>query len=593
MDWKFRVALFTSFYGIYLLISPPAAMATVCGADWQAGSEIPEDIIGIGSVVYGDGKFVATAGIPGGFLTSQDGLNWTWHKLYGTQTYRDITWGGGQFVAVKRQTHSTQAIQTSPDGENWIGYNPDFLGTSELNGVTWGGGMYVAVGGLSGYSLTAYSSDGKNWTHSIGSFNKLHSVTWDGDQFVAVGDSYLFLPATIITSPDGITWTERDPGVIQNLYDVTWNGNILVAVGAGNRVDSGIKAAIVTSTDGVNWYFRDSGTAKDLRSVIWGDNQFVAVGLGGTIITSPDGITWTERNSGTSQGLDGVAWGNNRFVAVGPIDTTLISLCTPDSSIPNLIPYKPSNWSDKIVISTVKGTNTDSSNLLSNDMLYVDWAIENSGTAVVSSPFSTTLYINGTEKESWTTTSLDLTNYLNVKDYDLGTLKAGTHQIKIVTDSNDDIEESKEDDNFYTKSITIAAPSTQPTYVTGQAIVDFAGHENLSVADATVEIEGTWLITQTDNDGNFNFDVSDLDPGDYNLKISSFGLGTYAHSINIADEQSIDLESVKMAVEAGRCTEEELDQAADVERIKWDAKGDGLIGIEEAIHALQVVAGHQ
>lgn len=596
MDWKFKVALCACFYGVYLLLNLTAAKAAVCGADWETVNQVADDVIlSINSVTHGNGQFVAAVGFPGGFLTSPDGLNWTRRTLLGTQVYEGITWGGGQYVAVGKMRTLSAGIQTSPDGVNWSASDPGT--TNQFYDVTWNGNTYVAVGGTNDVLTLSISSDGDTWTPIFGSGGTLRSVTWSGSQFVAVGwgklTGYTYDIAPILTSQDGVDWTFHNSGTYQRLYDVTWGKNKFVAVGSGSQ-DFNIKAIILTSQDGINWTGRDSGTTRDLRSVTWSDNQFVVVGVDGTVLTSQDGITWTTQNSETNQDLFGVTWGNDKIVAVGSSDTILISSCISDGpDMPNLTPYKPSNWSDKIVISKVKATNTDNSNLLSNDILYLDYAIENNGTAVVSSPFYTTLYINGTEKESWSTESLDLTHYSNVKDYYLGTLPSGTHQIKIVTDSKDDIEESNEDDNFYTKSITITPPPTQPTYVTGQAIVDFVGHQNLSVANATVEIEGTELITQTDNNGNFSFDASDLNPGDYNLIISSFGLDTYIHSINIADGHSIDLESVKMSVETVGCTEEELDQAADAERIKWDAKGDGLIGIEEAIHALQVVAGHQ
>src|SRR5207249_2594181 len=39
---------------------------------------------------------------------------------------------------------------------------------------------------------------------------------------------------------------------------------------------------------------------------------------------------------------------------------------------PNLTPYKPAGWSDKIVVSNVSGTNSDHSPIMTTDNLYVD-----------------------------------------------------------------------------------------------------------------------------------------------------------------------------------------------------------------------------
>ena len=57
-------------------------------------------------------------------------------------------------------------------------------------------------------------------------------------------------------------------------------------------------------------------------------------------------------------------------------------------SPPNLTPYQPSGWSDKIVVSNVTGTNTDSDPLYTTDNLYVDWAVTNNGAAATGAGFS-------------------------------------------------------------------------------------------------------------------------------------------------------------------------------------------------------------
>jgi hypothetical protein len=41
----------------------------------------------------------------------------------------------------------------------------------------------------------------------------------------------------------------------------------------------------------------------------------------------------------------------------------------------------------------------------------------------------------------------------------------------------------------------------------------------------------------------------------------------------------------------GQYTQQQLDQAVLEERQKWDVSGDGKVGLEEAIRALQVTSG--
>lgn len=77
-----------------------------------------------------------------------------------------------------------------------------------------------------------------------GTTNILRGVAYSSadDLFVAVGAS-----GTILTSPDGVTWTSRTSGTTQNLQDLTYGGanNLFVVVAASGT--------ILTSTDGITW----------------------------------------------------------------------------------------------------------------------------------------------------------------------------------------------------------------------------------------------------------------------------------------------------------------------------------------------------
>ena len=130
------------------------------------------------------------------------------------------------------------------------------------------------------------------------------------------------------------------------------------------------------------------------------------------------------------------------------------NVVAPVSSV-NLTPYQPAGWSDKIVVSKITGTYTDSSPLYSTDTLYVDWAVINNGSAGISTTFYTWLYVDGNLKWTWSTASLPSNNYFYAYDFSIGSLSAGTHTIKVVTDAIGSISESNEGDNEYTKTITI------------------------------------------------------------------------------------------------------------------------------------------
>jgi YD repeat-containing protein len=123
---------------------------------------------------------------------------------------------------------------------------------------------------------------------------------------------------------------------------------------------------------------------------------------------------------------------------------------------PNLVPYQPQGWSNKIVVSQVTGTSTDGSPLYTTDTLYVDWAVLNNGKAQTSEKFYTALYVDGTLKALWYSDPPLLPGYyVYVRDYSLGSLPAGLHTLKLVTDSNAGVTESDELDNEYSRTIQV------------------------------------------------------------------------------------------------------------------------------------------
>ena len=144
----------------------------------------------------------------------------------------------------------------------------------------------------------------------------------------------------------------------------------------------------------------------------------------------------------------------------GWLNTWTLSLDTRTTSTvqANLLPYKPSAWSDKIVVSTAAGTNTDASAVYDDQDIYIDWAVANFGTGAAGS-FYTNLYVDGVQKGRWSTGSLSANFYTYVADKNIGRLSAGSHTIRIVTDVDGIVGESNEGDNAFTKTITVLTRS--------------------------------------------------------------------------------------------------------------------------------------
>lgn len=151
---------------------------------------------------------------------------------------------------------------------------------------------------------------------------------------------------------------------------------------------------------------------------------------------------------------------------------------------PNLTPYMPTGWSDKIVVSNVTGTTSDSSPLRSSDSLFLDWAVQNGSSTNITSTFQTELYVDGVLKTSWNVPSLAATGYASLKDFSLGNLSAGSHVIKIKVDAASAITETDETDNEFTKTITIAAvaDTSAPTLTIANPSTDGASYSSAALA---------------------------------------------------------------------------------------------------------------
>src|SRR5947199_327498 len=89
--------------------------------------------------------------------------------------------------------------------------------------------------------------------------------------------------------------------------------------------------------------------------------------------------------------------------------------------------------------------------------LYVDWAVVNNGTGATGVRFSRQLQVDGGVQQTWgTDPPMGSGFFAFIQDYTVGPLSAGTHTLRLVTDSSGVIAESNEGDNQYTKTITVS-----------------------------------------------------------------------------------------------------------------------------------------
>lgn len=128
------------------------------------------------------------------------------------------------------------------------------------------------------------------------------------------------------------------------------------------------------------------------------------------------------------------------------------------AALPNLEPYSGMDWDYPIVPSSITGTYTVNT-LYANQSTYIDWGVANTGTASAGR-FYTALYVDDVYIARSNDTDGLLMNYLSsVSDYE-ATLTSGWHTLKIVADYLNEVDESDETDNEYSRQFYWEAPSS-------------------------------------------------------------------------------------------------------------------------------------
>ena len=139
--------------------------------------------------------------------------------------------------------------------------------------------------------------------------SNLWSVANANGQWVAVGEQ-----GTILTSPDGVTWTSRASG-----FSTRW----LVGVGYGTPGGTGLwvvvgeNGLILTSPDGITWTARRTAGTR-INAVAYGNGAFVAADDSGSTYSSIDGLSWTGPSfGGRNSFARGLVYGAPHFVTTG------------------------------------------------------------------------------------------------------------------------------------------------------------------------------------------------------------------------------------------------------------------------------------
>ena len=90
-----------------------------------------------------------------------------------------------------------------------------------------------------------------------------------------------------------------------------------VAYGNGLFVVVGLNGTILTSSNGISWTNRNSKTKVILYEVTYGNGLFIAVGEQGIILSSEDGRNWRKTITRKTANLHGVTYHDGLYVTVG------------------------------------------------------------------------------------------------------------------------------------------------------------------------------------------------------------------------------------------------------------------------------------
>lgn len=303
------------------------------GENWTPASSPPSPAVRIRDMVWTGACFVAAAD-DGHVFTSPDGEVWSHHRISNIRDIHAMCWTGYHVVAVGQSGFIAKTGESIPDeAADWTIVDPgtfarSFTGMASA-GVA-GAQRLVIVGGLGNVMSSDDGGDHRiAQVSGISAYLKsIAATTIPTRTFLAVGSG-----GTVISSPDGVSWTSQVSGSMAPLECVTWSaspaaGSVAVVVGGDGT--------ILSSGNGEDWSVRASGTSVWLGGVASGTvllgkptplatRRIVAVGSGGAILTSPNGTTWTSQNSGTSRTLRAVAALDLGFVAVGDHGTILVS----------------------------------------------------------------------------------------------------------------------------------------------------------------------------------------------------------------------------------------------------------------------------
>lgn len=298
---------------------------------WQkCNLTINSQYIQLNDVAWGAKGYIAV-GTSGEIVRSTDGLNWTQVNSGTTKwLHRVICTSRGRYIVLGNET-----ILISDDGINW---------TKKESGITTGSplfydiaydydnGCYTIV--CAENSTVTSTDEGETWIPHDAAFDNgyyMHSICYGKGQYVMIDPGTTTKAAKILTSTDGINWTEHSLNIeIPKLHEINcirYFNNQFWAVGYAGL--------IMKSDDGITWEKVNLNITQTINSIDYGNGYYI-IGSYRNNYASTDGRIWVPQQLSLNGDIMSVKAGNNRFVAAGAGG---LATTTQLNYVDNILPY--------------------------------------------------------------------------------------------------------------------------------------------------------------------------------------------------------------------------------------------------------------
>ncbi|MDF2872760.1 MAG: hypothetical protein K0R05_4335 [Anaerocolumna sp.] len=197
------------------------------------------------------------------------------------------------------------------------------------------------------------SKDGISWSNFVSAKNLIKSAVYSGKVFVGQNTFRNIIGSSdeaLHTSKDGVKWNKIIININGKKYNISaekvlWNGKQFVTIGGyiySVENSSKREKMIGFSADGINWKIHKKDVIH-LEDGVYGGGRYITVDRDGLVYYSANGIDYKRSKLSTTQEINSVIWDGKRFLAGGNTGVILTSITNKNITIP-----KQTKWVDVI-----------------------------------------------------------------------------------------------------------------------------------------------------------------------------------------------------------------------------------------------------